>query len=131
MKIYLALGLLCSCLSSTAWSNNVRPIPISRQLSEADLAIVGRLGGTTSCNVEQIPTPCAELITDTVLKGSPDIPGQHRYVLLSSGIGEDAVNTLFVPANALIFLRQRNGEIYGPLHGVRSVFPLIYYGELR
>jgi hypothetical protein len=124
MKLHIVVSLLALCLGVAARSNDIPPVPIDRQLSEADLVVVGRLGESASCNVEGSSVRCAELIVDVVFKGPREIPGQRRYVLLSSGLGEGRVEILYVPTNALIFMRRREGQFYEPLYSDRSIFAL-------
>jgi hypothetical protein len=127
MKPLQAFGtFLFLCTAGAALSNDVPPVPIDQQLSQADLVVVGTLGESNTCPVDGLPVRCAELISDAVLKGSRAVPGLRRFVLLSSGQGEDRIDILYIPSSALIFLRQREGELYEPLYGDRSVFPLIF-----
>jgi hypothetical protein len=125
MKTRFLLGAFAfSCLADIACANDIPPIPISQQISQADLVVIGRLGESGTCDVQGTRVRCAELITDGLLKGLREVPGQRRYVLYSSGVGENRTETLFIPTTALIFLRRRENEFYEPLYGTRSVLPL-------
>lgn len=124
MKLSIVVSLLIFCPGAAAWSNDTPPVPVDRQLSEADLVVVGRLGEGAACDVEGRSVRCAELIADAVFKGPREIPGQRRYVLLSSGAGEGRIEILYVPTNALMFMRRREGQFYEPLYGDRSVLAL-------
>lgn len=123
-SFFLIGAFAFSCLEGVVCANDIPPVPIDRQISQADLVVIGRLGENRSCDVQGARVRCAELIIDGVLKGAHEIPGLRRYILHSSGLGESRIDFLFVPTTSLIFMRRRDGEVYEPLYGDRSVFPL-------
>lgn len=127
-----------SCLAfDPVYANGVRPDPLDRQLARADLVVVGRLGARTTCTMRFVRQVCAEILTETLIKGPVTARGVHRYLILSSNVMEFSIEDIFIPESALLFmdsvqvqpavLLDTTGEFYLPLQGHRSVVPLNFF----
>lgn len=128
----LGLLLLALLVSKGAEANGVPPISLGNQLDRADLVVVGRLGRQTFCVVGNRRLPCAEMITEAVLKGSATASGTQRYIILNFGVMEMSIEHVNISARALFFLSQMrlqhdsvgtSIEYYRPVSGPQSVLP--------
>lgn len=117
-----------------AHANTVPPMSLELQHARADLVVVGRLGERATCTVGLQRLPCAEILTDVVLKGSHAMPATRRYLLLFEGIDERRIDDMVLLGRALIFMTRSadethsliNGhrELYSPIQGRQSVLPI-------
>jgi hypothetical protein len=117
-------------MGSPAFANYIPPMPLDAQLAEADLVVVGRLGPRVRCDFDWGADVCAEILADTVIKGSAPALAIRRYLVLSSPIMEWDIRYIVIPHSALLFMsRLRRGvssplgdpEYYAPLRASRSV----------
>jgi hypothetical protein len=117
-----------------AFANVVPPMSLELQHAQADLVVVGRLGQRATCSVGVQRLPCAEILTDVVLKGPPGIPTVRRYLVLFEGIEESRIDDMVIVGRALIFMTRGideapdaiNGprELYLPVRGRQSILEL-------
>lgn len=129
---------LCSALlfgaSTAAQANGVPPMPLDRQLAEADLVVVGSFGPETICRENERPFRCAEIVTETTLKGPVRISLARRYLRLSSPAHELSLGSPIAGERLLLFLNGprgeslspagRRGEVFTPVRWRRSVVAL-------
>lgn len=113
-SVLIGIAVLSIPFATPSRANFIPQMPLQSQMIAADLAVVGRLGDPTTCVVNGNTWPCAEIVTDVVLKGAPATLFIPRFLLLSSGISESSVEAMAPSGTVLMFLRAVHVQVPGP-----------------
>lgn len=136
MRLPSLVHLACLAFlgAAPAHANAIPPMSLESQFARADLVVVARLGERTTCAVGRERWPCAEILADVVLKGSPATLGTPRYLMLDSGIYEASIERMDLSGTNLMFLTGggptspdlliARPQYYEPVRARRSILPV-------